>query len=130
MVPPHIIIKEVDTLFEKNALNLYEKKNYFAFFGSVSKASSAALIALMVNLGSDSAKGWGLPMATDIAFALGLRSLAGRHIPSSVKVFLSALAVADDLGAVLVIAFFYTAQIAWAPLIIAGIFLPVRLVYR
>ncbi len=82
-----------------------------------------ALIYLVVNMGADSTKGWGIPMATDIAFALGLLSLAGRHIPSSVKVFLSALAVADDLGAVLVIAFFYTAHIAWAPLIIAGIFL-------
>lgn len=82
-----------------------------------------ALIYAAINAGSEGGKGWGIPMATDIAFALGLLSLAGKHIPSSVKVFLSALAVADDLGAVLVIAFFYTSHIAWMPLLIAGCFL-------
>lgn len=76
-----------------------------------------ALIYYIINKGNPSSSGWGIPMATDIAFALALLSLAGKHIPSSIKVFLSALAVADDLGAVLVIAFFYTAQIAFAPLL-------------
>ncbi|WP_158828510.1 Na+/H+ antiporter NhaA [Mucilaginibacter lacusdianchii] len=75
------------------------------------------------NHGSDASHGWGIPMATDIAFALALLSIAGKHIPTSVKVFLSALAVADDLGAVLVIAFFYSADIKGEPLMIAGIFL-------
>lgn len=64
-------------------------------------------------------------MATDIAFALALLSMAGKHIPSSVKVFLSALAVADDLGAVLVIAFFYTLEVNFTALGVAGIFLAV-----
>jgi NhaA family Na+:H+ antiporter len=77
-----------------------------------------ALIYLVINLNSGAGKGWGIPMATDIAFALALLSLAGKHIPLSVKVFLSALAVADDLGAVLVIAFFYTSHIAFLPLFI------------
>ncbi len=79
-----------------------------------------ALIYMAFNNNLPTEKGWGIPMATDIAFALALLSLAGKHIPGSVKVFLSALAVADDLGAVLVIAFFYTTHIALAPLIIAA----------
>lgn len=79
-----------------------------------------ALLYTVINIGTGSENGWGIPMATDIAFALALLSLAGKHIPSSVKVFLSALAVADDLGAVLVIAFFYTSHIAFLPLLIAG----------
>jgi NhaA family Na+:H+ antiporter len=82
-----------------------------------------ALVFTLFNHGLPSSHGWGIPMATDIAFAIGLLSLAGKHIPSSVKVFLSALAVADDLGAVLVIALFYTGQIAYLPLIIAGVLL-------
>ena len=87
-----------------------------------------ALIYFALNRGLDSQGGWGIPMATDIAFALALLSMAGNHIPGSVKVFLSALAVADDLGAVLVIAFFYTAHIAFVPLIIAGILLAVSMI--
>jgi len=82
-----------------------------------------ALIYFLFNQDSESRTGWGIPMATDIAFALALLSLAGNHIPASVKVFLSALAVADDLGAVLVIAFFYTAQIYLGYLIVAAVFL-------
>lgn len=81
-----------------------------------------ALIYILINYGSPSDRGWGIPMATDIAFALALLSMAGKHIPSSVKVFLSALAVADDLGAVLVIAFFYTASVNLTSLGIAGLF--------
>ncbi len=82
-----------------------------------------ALIYTLINQGGDGAHGWGIPMATDIAFALALLSMAGKHIPWSVKVFLSALAVADDLGAVLVIAFFYSNKIHFEPLMIGGIFL-------
>jgi NhaA family Na+:H+ antiporter len=76
-----------------------------------------ALIYFLINKGTASEHGWGIPMATDIAFALALLAVAGKHIPSSVKVFLSALAVADDLGAVLVIAIFYSSHIALVPLI-------------
>jgi len=84
-----------------------------------------ALIYFAINKGSDADHGWGIPMATDIAFALALLSMAGKHVPTSVKVFLSALAVADDLGAVLVIAFFYTSGVDFSALGIAGVFLVV-----
>jgi len=82
-----------------------------------------ALIYYTINKDTEASHGWGIPMATDIAFALALLSMAGKHIPSSVKVFLSALAVADDLGAVLVIAFFYTAEVNFMSLGIGGLFL-------
>lgn len=84
-----------------------------------------AIIYYVINNGTEAEHGWGIPMATDIAFALALLSMAGKHIPSSIKVFLSALAVADDLGAVLVIAFFYTSGVDFSALIIASIFLTV-----
>jgi len=86
-----------------------------------------AFIYFLINRGTGAAHGWGIPMATDIAFALALLSVAGKHIPSSVKVFLSALAVADDLGAVLVIAFFYSTGFSILPLLIGGAFLLVLL---
>lgn len=84
-----------------------------------------ALVYYAINRNTDASHGWGIPMATDIAFALALLSMAGDHIPSSIKVFLSAIAVTDDLGAVLVIAFFYTSEVSFAALGVAGIFLAV-----
>ncbi|MGY0038409.1 Na+/H+ antiporter NhaA [Pedobacter sp. NJ-S-72] len=87
-----------------------------------------AAIFFCINKGLASEHGWGIPMATDIAFALALLSMAGKHIPASVKVFLSALAVADDLGAVLVIAFFYTSNLNFVPLGIAAVFLLILIV--
>lgn len=82
-----------------------------------------ALIFLLINYSNgDSVQGWAIPTATDIAFILGLTALAGDRIPVSFKALLTAIAVADDLGAVLVIAFFFTDQIQISPLLFALIF--------
>jgi len=79
-----------------------------------------ALLFLAANAGTHAARGWGVPTATDIAFTIGLMSLLGARVPLGLKVFVTALAIADDIGAVLVIALFYSHSLAWAQLAAAG----------
>ena len=81
-----------------------------------------ALLFLLWNSTGEASNGWGIPMATDIAFALGILHVLGNRVPISLKIFLTALAIADDLGAVMVIAFFYTSDISVISLLTGGIF--------
>ena len=87
-----------------------------------------ALIFLSMNIGTPQTMGWGIPMATDIAFALGVVYLLGDKVPVSAKVFLTTLAIVDDLGAVLVIAFFYTSELSIASLLFGLGFLAVMFI--
>lgn len=87
-----------------------------------------ALIFLSLNIGTPQTMGWGIPMATDIAFALGVVYLLGDKVPASAKLFLTTLAIVDDLGAVLVIAFFYTSELSIASLLFGLGFLAVMFI--
>ncbi|MDA9555377.1 Na+/H+ antiporter NhaA [Pelobium sp.] len=79
-----------------------------------------AILYSIVNKGTNTAHGWGIPMATDIAFAIAIISLLGKRIPNSLKIFLTALAIVDDLGAIIVIALFYSKELHTSYLLYAG----------
>jgi NhaA family Na+:H+ antiporter len=89
-----------------------------------------ALVYLVFNAGGEGAAGWGIPMATDIAFAVGVLAVLGNRVPSGLKIFLLSLAIVDDIGAILVIALFYShgLQLAWLLAVVAllGIILVLR----
>ncbi|PZU90964.1 MAG: Na+/H+ antiporter NhaA [Chryseobacterium sp.] len=96
------------------------KKASLPIFAALGGMLIPAVIYFAFNYNSEYKNGWAIPMATDIAFSLAIISLLGKSVPNSLKIFLSALAIVDDLGAIVVIALFYTDSIDWISLGICG----------
>jgi NhaA family Na+:H+ antiporter len=102
-VKREILVGELTTL----------KKASLPLFAAVGGMLFPVLIFFLFNSGKVGIEGWGIPMATDIAFTLGILTLLGKRVPLGLKIFLTAFAIVDDIGAVLVIAVFYSANIQW-----------------
>ena len=99
------------------------KKIAFPLFGALGGMLIPVLLFLIMNQNSETVHGWGIPMATDIAFSLAILKLLGNRVPLSLKIFLTAFAIVDDIGAVLVIAIFYSGSVNITLLITAMLFL-------
>ena len=104
------------------------KKAALPVAAAIGGMAAPAAIYSLFNVGGDGAKGWGIPVATDIAFAMGVLTLLGARAPVALKVFLLALAIADDLGGILIIAVFYTDEIALEPVVWGAVVFAVILV--
>jgi len=102
-VKREILVGELTTL----------RKASLPLFAAIGGMVFPVLIFLVLNKGKLGVEGWGIPMATDIAFTLGILKLLGKRVPLGLKIFLTAFAIVDDIGAVLVIAIFYSANIQW-----------------
>lgn len=106
------------------------KKAALPVAGALGGMIVPAIIYFYFNAGKEGAAGWGIPMATDIAFVVGIMALLGPKFPFSLKIFILALAIVDDIGAVLVIAIFYTAEISLTALLIAAAILVLLIVFN
>ena len=95
------------------------KKASLPIFAAIGGMLVPAGLFLLFNCGTDTQSGAGIPMATDIAFAIGILSLLGHRVPASLKIFLLAVAIVDDLGAIIIIAIFYTTSLVFTNLFIA-----------
>ncbi|MBL4560164.1 MAG: Na+/H+ antiporter NhaA [Labilibaculum sp.] len=96
------------------------KKASLPIFGAIGGMVIPALVYISLNQTGSGTHGWGIPMATDIAFALGILLLLGKRIPTSLKLLLTSIAIVDDIGAVIVIALYYTSEIDWVYLLYGG----------
>ncbi|MCF8371092.1 MAG: Na+/H+ antiporter NhaA [Bacteroidales bacterium] len=101
------------------------KKASLPIFAAIGGMVLPLLMFLMLNSNPDTTKAWGISMATDIAFTLAILQVLGKRVPLGLKIFLTAFAIIDDIGAVLVIALFYTGNIEWNLLLYAGILLAI-----
>lgn len=95
------------------------RKAAFPIIAAIGGMILPIMFFLILNNGQAGSQGWGIPMATDIAFSIGILSLLGKRVPLVLKVFLVTFAIVDDIGAVLVIAFFYSEKIIWSSIVIA-----------
>ncbi len=97
------------------------KKALFPVVAAIGGMAVPGIIFALINYNTPSAGGWAIPMATDIAFAMGAMAIFGKKLPMGLRVFLAAFAIADDLGAVLVIALFYTKEIVFSNIALCGV---------
>jgi NhaA family Na+:H+ antiporter len=96
------------------------RKASLPIFGAIGGMLVPALLYISINMQGEGTHGWGVPMATDIAFALGILLLLGKRIPVALKLLLTSIAIVDDIGAVIVIALYYTSEIDWIYLLYGG----------
>lgn len=106
------------------------KKAALPVAGALGGMILPAIIYLLLNGGKEGTSGWGIPMATDIAFVVGIMALLGPKFPFTLKIFILALAIVDDIGAVLVIAIFYTSEISFLALLIAGVIIVLLILFN